>query len=154
MHSFENGRSTRTKRDNWWQIQKFCIRWRGQPLPEELVEDTLQVCAPIMTLLSLDSPGNAPSCRPGTDYFAINNKGCPCCWCAPPASPLRDLHRQEVRVRCACLPLPTASQSPRALLSDLHCIPAAFSLPGGLTCAHRSINSRHCFLIAFCIHCS
>jgi len=41
MHSFENGISTATKKDNWWQIQKFCKKWRGEPLPEQLVEDTM-----------------------------------------------------------------------------------------------------------------
>jgi hypothetical protein len=45
MHSFENGNSTTTKRDNWWQIQKFCKKWRGESLPEQLVEDTMNVRA-------------------------------------------------------------------------------------------------------------
>jgi len=41
MHSFENGNSMSTKKDNWWQIQRFCKRWRGKPLPDDLVEDTI-----------------------------------------------------------------------------------------------------------------
>eukprot|EP00191_Tetraselmis_sp_GSL018_P020265 CAMPEP_0177592424 /NCGR_PEP_ID=MMETSP0419_2-20121207/8554_1 /TAXON_ID=582737 /ORGANISM="Tetraselmis sp., Strain GSL018" /LENGTH=285 /DNA_ID=CAMNT_0019083293 /DNA_START=422 /DNA_END=1279 /DNA_ORIENTATION=- len=42
MHSFQNGHSNQTKSDNWWQIQKFCRKWRGQELPTDLVDDTIQ----------------------------------------------------------------------------------------------------------------
>eukprot|EP00951_Prasinocladus_malaysianus_P024909 scaffold216529_cov52-Prasinocladus_malaysianus.AAC.1 len=41
MHSFENGHSTATKKDNWAQIQRFCRKWQGASLPEDLVEDTI-----------------------------------------------------------------------------------------------------------------
>lgn len=43
MHSYENGHSTACKTDNWAQIQKFHTKWQGQPLPPDLIDDTIQV---------------------------------------------------------------------------------------------------------------
>mmetsp|Transcript_9024 Transcript_9024/g.16269 ORF Transcript_9024/g.16269 Transcript_9024/m.16269 type:complete len:240 (-) Transcript_9024:315-1034(-) len=42
MHSFENGHGTACKTDNWAQIQKFHSKWQGQPLPQDLITDTIQ----------------------------------------------------------------------------------------------------------------
>eukprot|EP00873_Tetraselmis_striata_P002197 jgi/Tetstr1/422461/TSEL_013299.t1 len=42
MHSYENGHSTACKTDNWAQIQKFHTKWQGQPLPPDLIDDTIQ----------------------------------------------------------------------------------------------------------------